>query len=690
MRRLLIALLLLALPVQAGQTTRFTLPAERARGVTWADDFRSQDSCEDNGGTVIGAPTFSITEGVTLDGTNDAIQYDFLGHELNSDPLTILITFYPDNAYDEDAERWFFSDDGNDYSLRKQNNAGSDVLSLRLGGTAIGDIAAATYGSYWSQGGRNQILISSTSGDTDVYLNNVLVMDSDATAWTPAEETIFNVGASSAPDDEFDGRISKFKIFHAKLTADEAEDYWTHSTFDYLDGATAVYQMRTEDHDAGNHQTLDSTGNGNHLTLGDGAGTGEPTKITSKDGYSFDGADDYFDDFPAATDTETIMYAWDGADFISMDSESGRSVIGSLETSGDFEGEIYWLGIFPQALTQTQKYDLAIKLRRSTYAVPGQTILYTDQSTLDTTTLEIACTAGKSATVHWGDGESTAWTCDGARNSVDHDYATEGQYAIRLVGDLLDVTKIKCIETHVYGDISNVSGLTSLTFLYLYNTSVDGDISNVSGLTSLTFLNLAYTSVDGDISNVSGLTSLTYLSLGSTSVDGDISNVSGLTSLIHLYLGNTSVDGDISNVSGLTSLTYLHLGNTSVDGDISNVSGLTSLTTLYLYNTSVTGNLASIRPLTSLTICYLYNTSLTYTSAGALPAWPGANLDLYSCGLDSGEVDAFLNDFDDDLTGAAGDLRLDGTNANRTAASDAACTAITTDGWGLHVNPDYP
>jgi len=346
----------------------------------------------------------------------------------------------------------------------------------------------------------------------------------------------------------------------------------------------------------------------------------------------------------------------------------------------------------------------------------GLTLLYADQSVPAGFILELACTSGKSITVYWGDGGSTAWVCNGIRNPVTHTYTVAGQYPVTVVGDVYYIKQIKCVSPKAYGDLLAVSGLTSLTYLVLYNTSVSGDISAVGGLTGLTILYLNDTSVSGDISAVSGLTSLTTLHLGGAPVSGDISAVSGLTGLIGLYLYNTSIGGDISAVSGLTSLIYLVLYNTSVSGDISAVSGLTGLTYLVLYNTSVSGNISAVSGLTGLTSLYLNNTSvsgnlsaikglasltviqvynmtgrgITYTSAGSLPAWPGANIDIYSSGLDSGEVDAWLNDFDDNLTGAAGDLKMDGDNGNRTSASDAACTAISGDGWGLHVNPDYP
>jgi internalin A len=61
-----------------------------------------------------------------------------------------------------------------------------------------------------------------------------------------------------------------------------------------------------------------------------------------------------------------------------------------------------------------------------------------------------------------------------------------------------------------------LSGLTSLTKLYLNNNSIS-DISALSGLTSLTYLNLYGNSIS-DISALSGLTSLTNLYLYNNSI----------------------------------------------------------------------------------------------------------------------------------------------------------------------------
>jgi hypothetical protein len=340
---------------------------------------------------------------------------------------------------------------------------------------------------------------------------------------------------------------------------------------------------------------------GQHQSGGDLAGGGVPAAGN---------ADTDYDVTAYHVSSGSMGCCWDGS-----------TCVGAEKTTRDDIASTLYVGADDTSGSDAWVTGLEFRRRLSRPATEtGKVLLYSDQSSPGNFELEIACPAGKSLTVYWGDGSSDAWVCDGTRNAVTHTYTTAGQYPIAVVGDVYDITQIQCTETEAYGDIAVFSGLTSLTYLSLYATSVSGDISAVSGLTSLTALSL----------------------------------------------GATSVSGDISAVSGLTSLTVLSLTSTSVSGDISAVSGLTSLTTLSLHTN--TGR------------------NLTYTSGGSLPAWAGADIRISSIGLDSSEVDAWLNDFDDDLTGADGALNIAGDNAARTSASDAAKTAINADGWALTVN----
>ena len=127
-------LLLLPLTVDAGQVTFCSSAAERMRGLVWCDDFRSQSRTEDNGGTVTGAPTFSPSQGVTLDGATDYLQYNLTGREFDSDPISIVVEFTPDFDYDEGVSRYLFQagDGAGNHDYRMHHGSGSNNFQDRL------------------------------------------------------------------------------------------------------------------------------------------------------------------------------------------------------------------------------------------------------------------------------------------------------------------------------------------------------------------------------------------------------------------------------------------------------------------------------------------------------------------------------------------------------------------------------
>ena len=79
---------------------------------------------------------------------------------------------------------------------------------------------------------------------------------------------------------------------------------------------------------------------------------------------------------------------------------------------------------------------------------------------------------GKTIKLDWGDRQST--TVNGAVSNVTytHDYAEAGTYQFKITGDLDGITKFQYNISALSGDIANLSGLTSLTYLALSNTSV--------------------------------------------------------------------------------------------------------------------------------------------------------------------------------------------------------------------------
>ena len=271
----------------------------------------------------------------------------------------------------------------------------------------------------------------------------------------------------------------------------------------------------------------------------------------------------------------------------------------------------------------------------------GPTLTSDQSALLQDTNLRIVCPAGGAVSIEWGDGTSSAVTCNGALQIHTHTYAALGIYTIRVLGTVHLITQFQCFS----------------------QSWVSGDIASFSGLVDLMVLNLRSTLVSGDIASLGGLIDLTTLYLFSMPVSGDIASLSGLVDLTILSLYSTSVSGNISTLSGRVKLTMLHLFSTSVSGDIASLSGLVDLTALSLYGTNID----------------------TYTS-GPLPAWPGCNIRIFNLGLSTTEIDNFLIDLADGV-GANGLLTYIAGNDARSAASDAAVLALSAAGWRGDIPP---
>jgi len=261
-----------------------SLPAERERGISFVEKFRTSAEVVKNGGTINGSPT--IDNGTTLNGTDESITYNLIGNELNSSELSIVMEFYPDFDYDINTYKYLFDSTSNNISIVKQSNAESNVLSLLIDGNTI-HIASATYSSYWNVGEKNTLEICISSGDNNVWLNGTKIIDGEATAWSAISPVNFYIGMRFSGHWYFDGKITKFDIFKKCLTEQEFTDYRNNDTFTYENDATLNLPMGLEQHDPTNTRSLDMSGNNNHATIS-GA-----TKLTERHGYSFNGSSDY-------------------------------------------------------------------------------------------------------------------------------------------------------------------------------------------------------------------------------------------------------------------------------------------------------------------------------------------------------------------------------------------------------------
>ena len=227
-------------------------------------------------------------------------------------------------------------------------------------------------------------------------------------------------------------------------------------------------------------------------------------------------------------------------------------------------------------------------------------------------------------------------------------------------------------EGNLSGDISALSGLTSLTHLYLQNNNLSGDISALSGLTSLKVLNVQNNNLSGDISALSGLTSLTYLKVTDNSnISGDVSSLSSLTLVTRAILGienNYEVGGtklicsNIATLKSMTRLKELYVKGINIQGDLSLLpAGL-----MFLSNKNGVSNCSWDNSRPSSSNIFAIEGSLTVNNID------GMLNDFSNCVVPSKPSEAYYSTID-----------IRGT---RTSASDAAVSSLKSKGYTIIVN----
>ena len=345
--------------------------------------------------------------------------------------------------------------------------------------------------------------------------------------------------------------------------------------------------------------------------------------------------------------------------------------------SGD-EKLLFWTDNYnpPRKLNVEEAYNYEFLLEMSYVFVAAQC------------TIKFKLPFGKQITLDWGDGNSEIiWGEEDVLISRTSAYIVPDTYDVVLKHGLTYLTLID-INGHagLSGDVSGLGDCTDLTYIDCSSTGVDGDVSSWSSLVNLTHLDCDLTSVSGDISGWSALVNLVSLYCGSTSVSGDISGWSALTDLIYLYCYTTSVEGDISSWATLVNLEDLVCFGTNVEGDVSGWSTMSSLRYLMGYNTSISGDISGWSTFSGfISNMWANNTDIGFASS--VPSWTNnaINIDFKDCEWTATEVDncmiALANGPVTNCT-----INIAGTNAARTAASDAAKVIILANGNALTVN----
>lgn len=209
----------------------------------------------------------------------------------------------------------------------------------------------------------------------------------------------------------------------------------------------------------------------------------------------------------------------------------------------------------------------------------------------------------------------------------------------------------------IYGDLDQVQNF------YCYNNSFESNFDWLLRFENLERVALYGTDFTDDISKLIGnWVNIISLSLCLTDVYGYITDIfDNKPNVQSVYLYNTDVEGDIYNFAVCNSLLLAQCQNTNISGYINWLPNNSGMTELNFSNTDVG------------------------VSEDGLKAWDGVKLYFENCSWSSAETDRFLNQ-----AYAAGvqncNIKIAGTNAARTSASDTAYTWLLANNTSLEVN----
>lgn len=207
---------------------RYSTAAERKRYCVFAEGFERSDLIKENGGAITGTPTihFGALIRPNLEGDDDNIKYTLTGNEFNSPIISMVMEFTPAFALEDgDAHILMTASLGGNEDYLIEKNAGDDLI-VKLGDEVVAEVVPAVLSDYWLQNERNVVVVSGTSGATDVWFNGIAVSEADATVWSPTLPLSMWVGADETDNNGYNGYMHSLKIFHCLLDGTEALDYY--------------------------------------------------------------------------------------------------------------------------------------------------------------------------------------------------------------------------------------------------------------------------------------------------------------------------------------------------------------------------------------------------------------------------------------------------------------------------------
>lgn len=326
-------------------------PAERMRGARLVTDFRDAATMLRDGWNSFGSPTYYKGGGVILNGTSQYLTYP-LSSELSSTTVTIHYELYPVASL---TTGYFLDTPATNRCLIGAVGGGN--WGCLLGGTTILTTANANVTAVEVVGGRNLLTISKAPGAAaQAWLNgSALTNMTGITAPSGVSPTTAYIGKLAAVGLYTAFKAGRLYIGHHTSTLAEHLAYWNRTMWNWEDRAVVDLQLGIGQYDPTAKLTLDSSGHDNHATLGDGAGTGEPTQ--GKGFMTFDGANDYLSNIANPAGTYTVLGLKDiGAGWVFF-SNNDLTHWTPIFTSGGFTGKLARLMVLQEAMNTTALLD---------------------------------------------------------------------------------------------------------------------------------------------------------------------------------------------------------------------------------------------------------------------------------------------------------------------------------------------
>jgi len=292
---------------RTGLTFSMNMGNNDGTSVVYSTDLSRANAATANGPTL-------TNEYVDLDGNNEAVTTTATG-VYNTANTCIAVKFNPDTAVaDNTADYFYDSENGKRYYSVKNGNAQDNSFQIGMNNTVIAQISTSTYAPYWNVGEENIYIICGTTGDTSAWLNGNQILTNDASAWTPADPSYINIGASLSLGNGFNGKIYYMKVWDRILTSAERDiinaDRTNNVQSAPRNGLVGHWNMDSSD--VNGTTIYDKSGEGN-----DGISTNTPSIVNGikKEAMSFNGISDFVEisrvsDFTWGTTQDFSIVTW--------------------------------------------------------------------------------------------------------------------------------------------------------------------------------------------------------------------------------------------------------------------------------------------------------------------------------------------------------------------------------------------